>query len=92
MSELAAYISSSSSSDEDEKLVHTICGIEILREVPKNEAFSESTVPLFNENEFQMHFRIPRNDMVELAAKSAKSRFYPKCSTGFEKIPAMKCL
>ncbi|KAK9751426.1 hypothetical protein QE152_g5022 [Popillia japonica] len=92
MSELAAYISSSSSTDEDEKLMHTICGIEMLREVPKNEAFSETTVPLFNDNEFQMHFRIPRKVMMELAAQLEKSPFYPKCSTGFEKIPAMKSL
>lgn len=53
-----AFLSSSSSDDDDnEHNIVLLIEAELLKQLPKNEFYSESTVALFNDDEFRMHFR-----------------------------------
>ncbi|KAJ8913355.1 hypothetical protein NQ315_008745 [Exocentrus adspersus] len=82
--------SSNSSEDEATHLINVLP--EILQHHQKNENYAEVIVPSYTDDEFRLHFKVPRIVCNNLAAEFSESDYFPKKNTGFQKISAEKSI
>ncbi|XP_071054143.1 putative nuclease HARBI1 [Onthophagus taurus] len=90
-SEIFLLSSSSSSSSSDEERI-SVCLNEILYSRTKNENYFETIVPQYTDQQYLEHFRISKHLSAKLSTEFEASHYYSKSDTGFDRIPAQKCI
>ncbi|XP_050301055.1 putative nuclease HARBI1 [Anthonomus grandis grandis] len=89
--ELLTSSDTSASSDDLEGVLEVVIP-EVLQHRQKNENYAESIMPMYTEQEFLEHFKVPRLVVIELARDFQESEYYPKKDTGFLRIGAEKSI